>query len=169
MASTGAQLVSVSRKYRNGDATWDEVMAAAKKHKPTYDAAEVSDDKIDDKFGKTEVQGELLKLYTRGLRLQQPGEDLNEAQKVFSENRPCQTYSYSVSTMVNDDESERTEGNWKNVVMPPKTNLVPTIKVVTKHFNKEWQIRNNYYKITLYLYDHCIDSVFSDIERQIPK
>ncbi len=32
MASTGGQLVSVSRKYRNGDATWDEVMAAAKKH-----------------------------------------------------------------------------------------------------------------------------------------
>ena len=31
MASTGGQLVSVSRKYRNGDATWDEVMAAAKK------------------------------------------------------------------------------------------------------------------------------------------
>tara|TARA_Y100000816_G_scaffold277563_1_gene247863 strand:- start:113 stop:283 length:171 start_codon:yes stop_codon:yes gene_type:complete len=30
MASTGGQLVSVSRKYRNGDATWDEVMAAAK-------------------------------------------------------------------------------------------------------------------------------------------
>lgn len=52
---------------------------------PSVLAAEVSDDKIDDKFGKTEVQGELLKLYTRGLRLQQPGEDLNEAQKVFEE------------------------------------------------------------------------------------
>lgn len=60
----------------------------------------------------------------------------NEAQKVFSENRPCQTYSYSVSTMVNDDESERTEGNWKNVVMPPKTNLVPTIKVVDEDQGK---------------------------------
>ena len=48
MASTGAQLVSVSRKYRNGDATWDVVMAAAKKHKPTYDAAEVSDNIYED-------------------------------------------------------------------------------------------------------------------------
>lgn len=48
MASTGAQLVSVSRKYRNGDATWDDVMAAAKKHKPTYDAAEVSDNIYED-------------------------------------------------------------------------------------------------------------------------
>ena len=34
MASTGAQLVSVSRKYRNGDATWD--------------AAEVSDNIYED-------------------------------------------------------------------------------------------------------------------------
>jgi hypothetical protein len=48
MASTGAQLVAVSRKYRNGDATWDDVMAAAKKHKPTYDAAEVSDNIYED-------------------------------------------------------------------------------------------------------------------------
>ena len=48
MASTGAQLVAVSRKYRNGDATWDDVMAAAKKHKPTYDAAEVLDNIYED-------------------------------------------------------------------------------------------------------------------------
>ena len=48
-------------------------------------AAELSENDIDDKIGKTEVQGELLKLYTRGLRLQQPGEDLKEAQKVFEE------------------------------------------------------------------------------------
>ena len=48
MASTGAQLVAVSRKYRNGDATWEDVMAAAKKHKPTYDAAEVSDNIYED-------------------------------------------------------------------------------------------------------------------------
>lgn len=55
------------------------------KNIPPVLAAELSENDIDDKIGKTEVQGELLKLYTRGLRLQQPGEDLKEAQKVFEE------------------------------------------------------------------------------------
>ena len=54
----------------------------------------------------------------------------DEAEKVISETRPCQTYSYTVTTMVNEDESEKIDGNWKNIVIPPKKDLVPTIKVV---------------------------------------
>lgn len=54
----------------------------------------------------------------------------DEVEKVISENRPCQQYSYTVTTMVNEDESETSEGNWKNVVIPPKKDLVPTIKIV---------------------------------------
>lgn len=48
MASTGMQLLMTSKRYAKGDATWDDVMAAAKKHKPTYDAAEVSDNIYED-------------------------------------------------------------------------------------------------------------------------
>lgn len=48
MASTGMQLLMTSKKYAKGEATWDDVMAAAKKHKPTYDAAEVSDNIYED-------------------------------------------------------------------------------------------------------------------------
>ena len=42
------QLLMTSKRYAKGDATWDDVMAAAKKHKPTYDAAEVSDNIYED-------------------------------------------------------------------------------------------------------------------------
>jgi len=48
MASTGMQLLMTAKKYAKGDATWDDVMAAAKKHKPTYDAAPVSDNIYED-------------------------------------------------------------------------------------------------------------------------
>ncbi len=47
MASTGMQLLMTSKKYAKGEATWDDVMAAAKKHKPTYDAA-ASSEKYED-------------------------------------------------------------------------------------------------------------------------
>jgi hypothetical protein len=55
----------------------------------------------------------------------------SEQEKTFEENRPCQTYSYAVTTMVNDEESVRPEDDWKNIVMPPKTDLKPTLKMVT--------------------------------------
>ena len=55
----------------------------------------------------------------------------SEKEKTFAENRPCQTYSYAVTTMVNEEESERPENDWKNIVMPPKTDLQPTLKMVT--------------------------------------
>lgn len=48
MASTGMQLLMTSKRYAKGDATWDDVMAAAKKHKPTYDAAAVSENIYED-------------------------------------------------------------------------------------------------------------------------
>ena len=54
----------------------------------------------------------------------------DEVEKVISEYSPCQQYSYTVTTMVNGDESETNEGNWKNIVTPPKKDLIPTIKIV---------------------------------------
>jgi len=48
MASTGMQLLMTSKRYAKGDATWDDVMAAAKKHKPTYDAAAASENIYED-------------------------------------------------------------------------------------------------------------------------
>jgi|AACY02.5.fsa_nt_gi hypothetical protein len=47
-ASTGGQLFMTCKRYAAKEASWDDVMAAAKKHKPTYDNAEVSDDIYED-------------------------------------------------------------------------------------------------------------------------
>lgn len=46
--STGAQLLMICKDYSKDKATWDDVMAAAKKHKPTYDAAAVSENIYED-------------------------------------------------------------------------------------------------------------------------
>ena len=48
MASTGMQLLMTSKEYAKGKVTWDDVMAAAKKHKPTYNAAPVSENIYED-------------------------------------------------------------------------------------------------------------------------
>jgi len=54
----------------------------------------------------------------------------SDKEKVFKNNLPCHTYSYSVTTMVNDDESPRQDDNWQNVEIPPNTELLPTIRMV---------------------------------------
>ena len=54
----------------------------------------------------------------------------SEKEKVFKNNLPCHTYSYRVTTMVNDDESPRQEESWQNVEIPPNTELLPTIRMV---------------------------------------
>jgi len=61
-ASTGMQLFMATKNYAKGEATWDDVMLAAKQHKPTYDNAEVSDDKYEDSnvFSLTDLKDFVL-------------------------------------------------------------------------------------------------------------
>ena len=56
--------------------------------------------------------------------------DRSEAAKIFEENKPCHTYSFSVSTMVNELESERQENSWQNVEIPPKYESLPSLKKI---------------------------------------
>jgi hypothetical protein len=60
----------------------------------------------------------------------------SEKAKIFTDNSPCQTYSYAVTTMVNEEESVRVENDWKNIVMPAKTELIPTLKMVASDQGK---------------------------------
>jgi hypothetical protein len=54
----------------------------------------------------------------------------SENEMIFTNNLPCQTYSYAVTTMFNEEESPRAEKDWKYVVMPPDTELLHTLKMV---------------------------------------
>ena len=56
--------------------------------------------------------------------------DRSEAAKIFEENKPCHTYSFSVSTMVNELESERQDNSWQNVEIPPKYESLPSLKKI---------------------------------------
>jgi len=56
--TSGAQLFMVCKSYAKNKASWDDVMLAAKKHKPTYDAAPVEDNIYADKsvYSLTELK-----------------------------------------------------------------------------------------------------------------
>ena len=51
--------------------------------------------------------------------------------KTFKGNKPCRTYLYSVTTMVNEQESPRLQ-NWKNVFIPPNKMTPPKLKLVAQ-------------------------------------
>jgi hypothetical protein len=79
----------------------------------------------------------------------------SELMKAFEETTACQTYLYSVTTLVNEEESTRIGDNWKNVLIPPKASAKPSIKLVTTdHDNVTLQISpaedNKQCKIDLY-------------------
>jgi hypothetical protein len=57
--------------------------------------------------------------------------DLAKKSKTFKGNKPCHTYSFSVTTMVNEQESPRIQDNWQNVVIPPNKIAQPNLKMVT--------------------------------------
>jgi hypothetical protein len=74
------------------------------------------------------------KIYSKVGEEEEKVEDASESDliKTFKDNKPCSVTSYSVTTMVNEQESPRIENNWKNVVIPPNKMILPDLRVVAQ-------------------------------------